>query len=489
MASYDVIVIGSGPGGYVCAIRCAQLGLKTACVEGRETLGGTCLNIGCIPSKALLHASHMLHEAEHNFATMGLKGKAPSVDWKQMLTYKEDTIGQNTKGIEFLFKKNKIDWLKGWGEIPEPGKVKVGDEVHEAKSIVIATGSEPASLKGVEVDEKVIVTSTGALELPKVPKTMAVIGAGVIGLELGSVYNRLGSKVTVIEYLDAVTPGMDGEVQKNFQRLLKKQGMEFVMGAAVQSAEVSRNKAKLTYKLRKDDSEHELDADVVLLATGRRPYTDGLGLDKLGIKTTDRGFVEIGKDWQTSVKGIYAIGDCVEGPMLAHKAEDEGMAAAEQVAGKHGHVNYGVIPGVIYTWARGRQRGRDRGDAEEGRTLLQGRQVPLHGQCAGQGQLLGRRLRQDPRRQGDRPHPRRAYHRAGRGRPDPRDLRGDGVRRGGGGRGADLPRPSDLFRGGARGCAGLRRRSDPRLTGQAGLTARVEEGVDPLRQCLRDPVD
>ena len=350
MASYDVIVIGSGPGGYVCAIRCAQLGLKTACVEGRETLGGTCLNIGCIPSKALLHASHMLHEAEHNFATMGLKGKAPSVDWKQMLTYKEDTIGQNTKGIEFLFKKNKIDWLKGWGEIPEPGKVKVGDEVHEAKSIVIATGSEPASLKGVEVDEKVIVTSTGALELPKVPKTMAVIGAGVIGLELGSVYNRLGSKVTVIEYLDAVTPGMDGEVQKNFQRLLKKQGMEFVMGAAVQSAEVSRNKAKLTYKLRKDDSEHELDADVVLLATGRRPYTDGLGLDKLGIKTTDRGFVEIGKDWQTSVKGIYAIGDCVEGPMLAHKAEDEGMAAAEQVAGKHGHVNYGVIPGVIYTW-------------------------------------------------------------------------------------------------------------------------------------------
>ena len=350
MASYDVIVIGSGPGGYVCAIRCAQLGLKTACVEGRETLGGTCLNIGCIPSKALLHASHMLHEAEHNFATMGLKGKAPSVDWKQMLTYKEETIGQNTKGIEFLFKKNKIDWLKGWGEIPEPGKVKVGDEVHEAKSIVIATGSEPASLKGVEVDEKVIVTSTGALDLPKVPKSMVVIGAGVIGLELGSVYNRLGSKVTVIEYLDAVTPGMDGEVQKNVQRLLKKQGMEFVMGAAVQSAEVSRNKAKLNYKLRKDDSEHTLDADVVLLATGRRPYTDGLGLDKLGIKTTDRGFVEIGKDWQTSVKGIYAIGDCVEGPMLAHKAEDEGMAAAEQVAGKHGHVNYGVIPGVIYTW-------------------------------------------------------------------------------------------------------------------------------------------
>ena len=350
MASSDVIVIGSGPGGYVCAIRCAQLGLKTACVEGRETLGGTCLNVGCIPSKALLHASHMLHEAEHNFAAMGLKGKSPSVDWKQMLAYKDDTIGQNTKGIEFLFKKNKIDWLKGWGSIPEAGKVKVGDEVHEAKNIIIASGSESASLPGVEVDEKVVVTSTGALELGKIPKKLVVIGAGVIGLELGSVYKRLGAEVTVIEYLDAITPGMDGEVQKTFQRILKKQGFEFIMGAAVQKTEVSRNKAKVTYKLRKDDSEHVIDADTVLVATGRKPYTDGLGLEALGVETSERGQIKVGKDWQTNIKGIYAIGDCIDGPMLAHKAEDEGMAAAEQVAGKHGHVNYGVIPGVIYTW-------------------------------------------------------------------------------------------------------------------------------------------
>ncbi|OWU79031.1 dihydrolipoyl dehydrogenase [Phaeobacter sp. 22II1-1F12B] len=349
MSSYDVIIIGSGPGGYVCAIRCAQLGLKVACVEGRETLGGTCLNVGCIPSKALLHASHMLHEAEHNFAAMGLKGKSPSVDWKQMLSYKQDTIDTNTKGIEFLFKKNKVDWIKGWASIPEAGKVKVGDDVHEAKNIIIASGSEVSPLKGVEVDEKVVVTSTGALELTKVPKKMVVIGAGVIGLELGSVYKRLGAEVTVIEYLDAITPGMDGEVQKTFQRLLKKQGMEFVMGAAVQKTEATKTKAKVTYKLKKDDSEHEIDADVVLLATGRRPYTEGLGLDKLGVEMSERGQIKVGKDWQTNVKGIYAIGDCIDGPMLAHKAEDEGMAAAEQVAGKHGHVNYGVIPGVIYT--------------------------------------------------------------------------------------------------------------------------------------------
>ena len=348
MAQYDLIVIGSGPGGYVCAIRAAQLGLKTACVEGRETLGGTCLNIGCIPSKALLHASHMLHEAEHNFATMGLKGKAPSVDWTQMQAYKDDTIGANTKGVEFLFKKNKVDWLKGWGSIPAPGQVKVGDDVHTAKAIIVASGSEPSSLPGVEVDEKVVVTSTGALSLGKVPKSMVVIGAGVIGLELGSVYKRLGTDVTVVEFLDVITPGMDAEVQRTFQRLLKKQGLNFVMGAAVQKTEVNKNKAKVTYKLRKDDSEHELQADVVLVATGRKPYTDGLGLEALGVEMAPRGQIKVGADWQTNVPGIYAIGDCIEGPMLAHKAEDEGMAAAEQVAGKHGHVNYGVIPGVIY---------------------------------------------------------------------------------------------------------------------------------------------
>ncbi|MFK7836695.1 MAG: dihydrolipoyl dehydrogenase [Sulfitobacter sp.] len=346
MSSYDVIVIGSGPGGYVAAIRCAQLGLKTACVEGRDTLGGTCLNVGCIPSKALLHASHMLHEAEHNFAAMGLKGKSPSVDWKQMLSYKSSTIDTNTKGIEFLFKKNKIDWLKGWGSVPEAGKVKVGEEVHEAKNIIIATGSEPASLPGVEVDEKVVVTSTGALELGKVPKKMVVIGAGVIGLELGSVYSRLGSEVTVVEFLDVITPGMDPEIQKTFQRTLKKQGLKFIMGAAVQKTEATKTKAKVHYKLRKDDSEHVLDADVVLVATGRKPYHDGLGIE---LEMTQRGQIAVNDHWATSVNGIYAIGDVIDGPMLAHKAEDEGMAVAEVIAGKHGHVNYGVIPGVIYT--------------------------------------------------------------------------------------------------------------------------------------------
>lgn len=349
MANYDVIIIGAGPGGYVCAIRCAQLGLKTAVVEGRETLGGTCLNVGCIPSKALLHASHMLHEAEHNFAAMGLKGKSPSVDWKQMLSYKEDVIGQNTKGIEFLFKKNKIDWLKGWGSIPAAGQVKVGDEVHNAKNIIIASGSEASSLPGVTIDEKVVVTSTGALELGKIPKKLVVIGAGVIGLELGSVYARLGSDVTVVEFLDAVTPGMDAEVQKTFQRTLKKQGINFIMGAAVQKTEATKTKAKVHYKLRKDDSEHVIDADTVLVATGRKPFIDGLGIDALGVTMSKRGQIEVGADWQTNVSGIYAIGDVIDGPMLAHKAEDEGMAVAEQVAGKHGHVNYGVIPGVIYT--------------------------------------------------------------------------------------------------------------------------------------------
>jgi dihydrolipoamide dehydrogenase len=349
MSSYDVIIIGSGPGGYVCAIRCAQLGLKTAVVEGRDTLGGTCLNVGCIPSKALLHASHMLHEAEHNFAAMGLKGKSPSVDWKQMLSYKSETIGQNTKGIEFLFKKNKVDWLKGWGSIPEAGKVKVGDETHEAKHIIIASGSEVSSLPGVEIDEKTVVSSTGALELGKIPKKLVVIGAGVIGLELGSVYKRLGSEVRVIEFLDAITPGMDAEVQKAFQKTLKKQGLDFQLGAAVQGVEVKGGKAKVTYKLRKDDSAHVEDADIVLVATGRKPFTDGLGLDALGVALSERGQIKTDGHYATSVKGIYAIGDCIDGPMLAHKAEDEGMAIAEILAGQKGHVNYGVIPGVIYT--------------------------------------------------------------------------------------------------------------------------------------------
>ncbi|WP_340301510.1 dihydrolipoyl dehydrogenase [Roseobacter sp. HKCCD5988] len=349
MADYDVIVIGAGPGGYVCAIRCAQLGLKTACVEARDTLGGTCLNIGCIPSKALLHASHALHEAEHNFAKMGLKGAAPKVDWKGMLAYKDDVIGQNTKGIEFLFKKNKVDWIKGFGSIPAAGQVKVGDTTHNAKSIIIASGSTPSTLPGIEIDEKIVVTSEGALALGKVPKKMVVIGAGVIGLELGSVYARLGAEVEVIEYLDTITPGMDSEVAKNFQKILSKQGLKFTLGAAVQGVKTTKTNATVSYKLKKDDSDHQVVADVVLVATGRKPYTEGLGLDALGVELSERGQIKTDGHWQTNIKGVYAIGDCIAGPMLAHKAEDEGMAVAEVVAGKHGHVNYGVIPGVVYT--------------------------------------------------------------------------------------------------------------------------------------------
>ena len=349
MADYDVIVIGAGPGGYVCAIRCAQLGLKTACVEARDTLGGTCLNIGCIPSKALLHASHALHEAEHNFAKMGLKGAAPKVDWKGMLAYKHDVIGQNTKGIEFLFKKNKVDWIKGFGSIPAAGQVKVGDTTHNAKSIIIASGSTPSTLPGIEVDEKIVVTSEGALALGKVPKKMVVIGAGVIGLELGSVYARLGAEVEVIEYLDTITPGMDSEVAKNFQKILSKQGLKFTLGAAVQGVKTTKTNATVSYKLKKDDSDHQVVADVVLVATGRKPYTEGLGLDVLGVELSQRGQIKTDGHWQTNIKGVYAIGDCIAGPMLAHKAEDEGMAVAEVVAGEHGHVNYGVIPGVVYT--------------------------------------------------------------------------------------------------------------------------------------------
>ncbi|NEY90403.1 dihydrolipoyl dehydrogenase [Tabrizicola oligotrophica] len=345
MAEFDVIILGAGPGGYVSAIRCAQLGLNTAVVEGRDTLGGTCLNVGCIPSKALLNATHHLHEVHENFEKMGLMGGAPTVDWDKMQAYKADVVGGNTKGIEFLFKKNKVTWLKGWGSIPAAGQVKVGDEVHSAKAIVIATGSEPSALPGVTVDEKTVVTSTGALTLPAIPKSMVVIGAGVIGLEMGSVYARLGTQVTVVEYLDAITPGMDAEVAKTFERILKKQGLKFVMGAAVQKVEGG----KVSYKLRKNDKEAEIEAEVVLVATGRRPYTAGLGLEALGVEMLPRGQVKIDDHFRTNIPGLYAIGDAVPGPMLAHKAEDEGMAVAEIIAGKHGHVNYGVIPGVIYT--------------------------------------------------------------------------------------------------------------------------------------------
>ena len=347
MTNYDVIVIGSGPGGYVSAIRCAQLGLKTAIVEGRDTLGGTCLNVGCIPSKALLHASHSYHEATHNFDKMGLIINNPKIDFDKMQNYKNDVISQNTKGIEFLLKKNKIDWIKGWAKIVNKNQVTVGENTHDTKNIIIASGSEPSTIPNVEIDENRIVNSTGALSLSKIPKSMIVIGAGVIGLEMGSIYSRLGTDVTVIEYMDHITPGMDLEISKNFQRTLKKQGLKFIMGAAVKSANSTKTKANVIYK--KADAEIKIDAEIVLVSTGRKPFTNGLNFLEIGGELTERGQIKTNNKWQTSVEGIYAIGDAIAGPMLAHKAEDEGMAVAEVIAGKHGHVNYDVIPGVIYT--------------------------------------------------------------------------------------------------------------------------------------------
>ena len=347
MTNYDVIVIGSGPGGYVSAIRCAQLGLKTAIVEGRDTLGGTCLNVGCIPSKALLHASHSYHEATHNFDKMGLIINNPKIDFDKMQNYKNDVISQNTKGIEFLLKKNKIDWLKGWAKIVNKNQVTVGENTHDTKNIIIASGSEPSTIPNVEIDENRIVSSTGALSLSKIPKSMIVIGAGVIGLEMGSIYSRLGTDVTVIEYMDHITPGMDLEISKNFQRTLKKQGLKFIMGAAVKSAKSTKTKANVIYK--KADAEIKIEAEIVLVSTGRKPFTNGLNFLEIGGELTERGQIKTNNKWQTSVEGIYAIGDAIAGPMLAHKAEDEGMAVAEVIAGKHGHVNYDVIPGVIYT--------------------------------------------------------------------------------------------------------------------------------------------
>ncbi len=349
MAVYDLIVIGGGPGGYVCAIRAGQLGLSVACVESRETLGGTCLNVGCIPSKALLHASHQYHEAIHNFPKVGIVTDSPSIDWNKMLAYKQSTIDANTGGIEFLFKKNKVDWIKGKGKIVEPGKVQVGDQTFETRNIVIATGSESSSLKGVEVDEKTVVTSTGALELSSIPAELVIIGAGVIGLELGSVYARLGSKVTVLEYLNGITPGMDAEVSKTLQRILKRQGMDFKLGVEVTSVTKKGKTNSVEFKIRKTGKVETIKADIVLLSTGRRPYTDDLGLEKLGIGLTEQGQIEVDSIFQTNIKGIYAIGDVTPGPMLAHKAEDEGVAVAEEIAGNKGYVNHDVIPSVIYT--------------------------------------------------------------------------------------------------------------------------------------------
>jgi len=354
-SSYDIIFIGGGPGGYVGAIRAAQLGKRVAVVEKRGTLGGTCLNVGCIPSKALLQSSEKFADGRDHFAAHGIKAKV-ELDLEAMLARKDKVVEKLTGGIAFLFKKHKIDHIEGTGRIAGKGTVSVdGKQSLTAPAIVIATGSESTPLAGVEIDEKAIVTSTGALTLPSVPKTMVVIGAGYIGLEMGSVWSRLGAKVTVVEYLDRITPGMDGEVAKQFQRILKKQGMEFRLGAKVTGAKVSGAKTgkggvTLTVEPAKGGDAETIKADVVLVAIGRRPFTKGLGLDEVGVETDKRGFITVDGHFRTSVEGIYAIGDVIPGPMLAHKAEEEGAALAEILAGQAGHVNYETVPGIVYTW-------------------------------------------------------------------------------------------------------------------------------------------
>ncbi len=352
---FDIVIIGGGPGGYVCAIRAAQLGFKVAVVEKRKALGGTCLNVGCIPSKALLSTSEKFEEASHHFDSFGIQVKTPKLDLKTMMKFKQGVVDGNTKGIDFLFKKNKITRLDGFGtikqantvEVKPPGKGK--KEEVTADYIIIATGSEPASLPNVEVDEKTIVTSTGALELSKVPEHMVVIGGGVIGLELGTVWRRLGAKVTVIEYLDHIMPGMDKDVIKESQKIFAKQGINFKLGSKVTSAKKNKSGVELTIEPSAGGEAETIQADVVLVAIGRKPYTDQLGLDTVGVETDQRGCIKVDETFETSLEGVYAIGDVIAGPMLAHKAEEEGVVLAEMLAGQSGHIDYNLVPGVVYT--------------------------------------------------------------------------------------------------------------------------------------------
>jgi dihydrolipoyl dehydrogenase len=366
--SYDLVVIGGGPGGYTAAIRASQLGMKTACVEKRGALGGTCLNVGCIPSKALLQSSEMYEEAQHNFEAHGIKASGIKLDLKAMQGRKSSTVESLTQGIEFLFKKNKVTYIKGAGAVVGGGRVEVtGDEniTLKAKNILIATGSDVAPLPGVDIDEKQIVSSTGALELAKVPKHMVVIGAGVIGLELGTVWRRLGAEVTVVEFLDRALPGTDAEVAKTATRILKKQGMKFMLGKKVTGAKKAKTGVTLTLEPSKGGDEETLKGDVVLVAIGRRPYTAGLGLEDVGVELDKAGRIITDGNFKSSVDGIYAIGDVIDGPMLAHKAEDEGVVCAEVLAGQKSHVNYDVIPGVIYTWPEVATVGKSEEDLKE----------------------------------------------------------------------------------------------------------------------------
>lgn len=353
--AYDLIVIGTGPGGYVCAIRAAQLGLKTAVIEKNATFGGTCLNVGCIPSKAMLHASELYEEAGDSFAKMGIKVAKPSIDLPVLLKYKEQNVESNVKGVDFLFKKNKIEAFRGAGRIVAPGKIEVKDadgktQTLETKNIVIATGSDVARLNGIDIDEKRIVSSTGALELAKVPQKLLVVGAGIIGLELGSVWRRLGAQVTIVEFLDHILPGIDGEVARQFHRLLQKQGIAFKLSSKVTGVDTSGKTLNVKVEPAAGGAAETIEADVVLVAIGRVPFTDGLGLETAGVKKDNRGRVIVDPHFRTNVAGIYAIGDVIAGPMLAHKAEEEGVVLVETLAGQKPHVNYEAIPAVIYTF-------------------------------------------------------------------------------------------------------------------------------------------
>jgi dihydrolipoamide dehydrogenase len=368
--TFDVVVIGAGPGGYVAAIRAAQLGMKTACVEARATLGGTCLNIGCIPSKALLQSSEKFEEAKHALAQHGVKVNGVELDLVAMMARKEKVVSDNTRGIEFLFKKNKVTWLKGRARLTGPGKMVVvgdgGEQPVEAKAIIIATGSDVMPLPGVEVDEDRIVSSTGALDLKEVPGHLVVIGAGYIGLEMGSVWRRLGAEVTVVEFLDRITPGMDVEIGKHLQRVLAKSGFKFELGTKVVAARKGNDGVTLTLEPAKGGEKSELKADVVLVSIGRRPYTEGLGLEKAGVALDEQKRIKVDSSYQTNVPGIYAIGDVIAGAMLAHKAEDEGMAVAERIAGQKPHIDYDAIPAVVYTWPEAASVGKTEEELKAG---------------------------------------------------------------------------------------------------------------------------
>ncbi|MBB4304539.1 dihydrolipoamide dehydrogenase [Rhodobium orientis] len=395
--TYDLVVIGTGPGGYVCAIRAAQLGMKVAVVEKRATHGGTCLNVGCIPSKAMLHTSELFEEAGHSFAGFGIKVAKPKLDLPAMMKHKQETIDGNVGGIEFLFKKNKITAFHGTGRILGAGKVEVAHEdgsteIVETRNIVIATGSDVARLPGIEIDEEQVVSSTGALALDKVPGKMIVVGAGVIGLELGSVWRRLGAEVTVVEFLDRILPGMDGDVAKNFQRMLKKQGMKFMLSSKLDGIDRKGKKLVATIEPAAGEAAAEtIEADVILVAIGRRPYTEGLGLDDVGVALDDKGRVKTDGHFKTSVDGIYAIGDVIAGPMLAHKAEDEGVALAEQLSGQAGHVNYDVIPGVVYTMPEVASVGKTEEELKEAGTAYSVGKFPFsaNGRAKAMGQTEG----------------------------------------------------------------------------------------------------